>query len=163
MAHLASADGADWIPAGPFRAYVRHLLDAADLPWAALAVLSDVPAAQLRSLLFGRRSGRPLRRLHPQTAARLLAIDSAQLRTLRYSRTDARATRGLLISLVEQGWSTTALARAAELSLSDLRLIMAGASTEVTHRTAVLIETHALLNLPPHLRRHACEDELVAA
>lgn len=162
MTHLVSAD-ADWIPAAPFRAYVRHLLEAADLPWCALAVLSDVPAAQLRSLLFGRRGGRPLRRLHPHTAARLLCLDAGQLRTLRYSRCDAGATRGLLIHLAEHGLSQAELAKTAELSRSDLRLILEGARTDVTHRVAVLVEAHALLVLPPHLRRHVHDDDLVAA
>lgn len=162
MTHLVSTDE-DWIPAAPFRAYVRHLLEAADLPWSALAVLSDVPAAQLRSLLFGRRGGRPLRRLHPHTAARLLCLNASQLRALRYSRCDARATRGLLMNLADHGLTQVDLAKTAELSRSDLRLILEGTSAEVTHRRAVLVEAHALLVLPPRLRRHTYDDDLVAA
>ncbi len=158
-----SNDDADWIPATPFRAYVRHLLEAADLPWCALAVLSDVPPAQLRSLLFGRRGGRPLRRLHPHTAARLLCLDAGQLRALRYGRCDAGATRGLLLRLVEHGLSHAELAATAELTRSDLRLLLDGAKTDITQRLAVLVEARALLVLPPHLRRHVYDDDLAAA
>lgn len=164
MTQLVTTDAdAEWIPADPFRSYVRHLLEAAELPWTALAVLSDVPAAQLRSLLFGRRGGRPLRRLHPHTAARLLSLNASQLRMLRYSRCAAGATRELLGNLAAHGLANAELARAAELSRSELSLILSGSTTDITHRVAVLVEAQALLVLPPHLRRHVCDDDLLAA
>jgi hypothetical protein len=72
-----------WVQAAPFRALVTRLIDITGMPWPELAHEACVPPAVVHRLIFG-RGGRQPRRIPPDCARRLLALDESAL--LRVSR-----------------------------------------------------------------------------
>ncbi len=69
-----------WVPAAPFRALLVHLIELSGLPWPVLAQHAGLPPSLVERLLSS--PGRALRRIPPECARRLLALDEAQLRRL---------------------------------------------------------------------------------
>ncbi|MGI8456506.1 MAG: hypothetical protein ACR2LI_00115 [Propionibacteriaceae bacterium] len=72
----------DWLPAGPFRAHVRHVSVITGTPWPVLAVLARVSLPAVRSLVVGRhgRGDSSVRRLCPDVAERLFELTSMRVR-----------------------------------------------------------------------------------
>jgi len=97
-----SVDG--WVEAAPFRAHLRHLMAVADLSPAAVAVLVGISPSLAHRLLHG-RGGRPVRRVNPDTARRLLRVTSADARAVRRRVVSARPTVHHLHQLRRAGWS----------------------------------------------------------
>lgn len=75
---LWSIDPGTWVEAAPFRAHLRHLMDATGQPWQVVAEVARISLPDAHRLLHGRR-GRPVRRISPQTASRLFWVDRRQL------------------------------------------------------------------------------------
>ena len=99
-----------WVLAAPFRAHVLHSVEAAGIPWPAFAIETGIPVQAIRSLLFGRQ-GRPLKRLTPRLAARLLRVQPADLHGLHRTYVCADVTAHRLGALLRGGVDPLRLAR----------------------------------------------------
>lgn len=73
-----SIDPGSWVEAAPFRAHLRHLMEASGQPWQVVAKVARISLPDAHRLLHGRH-GRPVRRISPQTASRLFWVDRRQL------------------------------------------------------------------------------------
>jgi hypothetical protein len=73
-----------WVEAAPFRALLRHLMAVGAMTSDEIAALAGIPARLADRLLNG-RNGRPLLRICPVTAARLLLVSEWSLRAARRS------------------------------------------------------------------------------
>ena len=79
-----------WVDAGPFRALLRHLMAVGAMTSDEIAALAGIPARLADRLLNG-RNGRPLQRICPVTAARLLLVSEWSVRTARRPTTERAA------------------------------------------------------------------------
>ncbi|MDR1450488.1 MAG: hypothetical protein LBI84_09905 [Propionibacteriaceae bacterium] len=111
----AAADPALWVPSAPIRRYVQHLISEVGVPWRVIACQADVPAAVVRTLLFG-RSGRLRPKLEREMARRLLSITAPGLDSLRRHLVDTGETRRRIRRLLEAGAALPAVARCLGLS-----------------------------------------------
>jgi len=84
MAARAKGNGASdqWVDAGPFRAQLRFLMASGSLTVDDVAAVAGISARLADRLLHG-RDGRPLRRISPDTARRLIQISDQQVQALR--------------------------------------------------------------------------------
>ncbi|MDR1214743.1 MAG: hypothetical protein LBK54_11785 [Propionibacteriaceae bacterium] len=114
-----------WVSAAPFRSYVVHLMDAADVPWRVVAQRAGVPAAVIHTLLFGRR-GRPRPTIPSQFAGSLLALSAAELRGLRLQRVAAPPTQRRVQALLEAGLPLSQVARWLGLDRPSCRQLASG-------------------------------------
>lgn len=124
MVLTTPAVDAAWVDAGPFRAHLRHLMAVGSLDVVEVAVVLGLPTGSVRHLLEG-RAGRPLRRISPWTARRLLLVRPADVRHLRWALTPADAARGALGRLRESGWSLEDVASAVGSGVDELTLLAA--------------------------------------
>ena len=108
-----------WVDAAPFRAHVRHLMTVGRLDLDEVAVVLGMPTGPVRHLLHG-RAGRPVRRISPCTARRLLLVRTAHVRLLRSTLTPADGARRALGRLVAGGWSREEVAATLRLDVADL-------------------------------------------
>lgn len=138
MRALSSLNRRDqWVDAAPFRAHVRHAVSVADVPWQVLAVVSGVPLPAVRSLLFG-RSGRPLPRIEPRLATRLLRVSGTHLQALSTLRVGAHDTSELLRDALVAGVEPLRLARWCRLTPTELALLVDGEATACSRLTEAL-------------------------
>ncbi|MBP8918224.1 MAG: hypothetical protein KBG85_00805 [Micropruina sp.] len=131
-------EGRSWIDAAPFRAHVLHVAESAGVPWPAVAVVSGVPLASVRTLLFGRR-GRRQTRIGPQAAARLLNVGVTDLAGLRNGRVPAASTATRLRRLLAAGADPLLLARWCDLRNADLARLADGDVPACSRLTAALV------------------------
>ncbi|MVA77353.1 hypothetical protein GC722_15180 [Auraticoccus sp. F435] len=125
-----------WVLAAPFRAHLRHVASATGLPWRALALAAGVEPALVRALLHG-RAGRPLKRLHPESAARLLRLGTDTAAQLS-QQVAAGPVHALLRDLVAEGAGEAELAAWLQLPRAQVRALADGSATSCTARTALL-------------------------
>ncbi|MDR1388084.1 MAG: hypothetical protein LBJ44_10995 [Propionibacteriaceae bacterium] len=137
-----------WVSAAPFRRYVVHLMEAADVPWRVVAQRAGVPAPAVRTLLFGRR-GRPRPTFPSQFAQSLLALSPAELRGLRRHRVSSQPTQRRVQALLESGQTLGQVARWLGLDEPSCRQLATGQSPVCS----ALVEA---------LARAACEAHRVA-
>lgn len=123
--------------AAPFRAHVRHAIEAAAVPWAAVAVAAGVSLPAVHALLAG-RAGRPLPRIEPRLAARLLHLDAGDLIAMRSVRVSAALTCRRLRGLLAAGVDPLRLARWCQIGLTELTLLVDGDATSCTQLTETL-------------------------
>lgn len=97
-----------WLDAAPFRAYVLHVLGASALSARELAVLVDVSFSLMRRLLGG--TGRPLRRIDPISAGRLLSVTPRDARCARTRTVPAEPAVEALWSWIDRGRDLAELA-----------------------------------------------------
>lgn len=100
-----------YVDAGPVRAHVLKLRDAG-LGYKRVAELADVSAGGMSKLMYGDygRGTPPSKRVRPETAAAILAVE-ANLDTLGAAvLVDAAGTRRRLHALAAMGWSLAKLA-----------------------------------------------------
>lgn len=76
------ADIGFWVDAAPFRALLRHLMAVGAMTSDEIATLAGIPT-RLADRLLGGRNGRPLQRICPITAARLLLVSECSVRAAR--------------------------------------------------------------------------------
>jgi hypothetical protein len=121
-----------WVPAAPFRAHLRLLLDFTGLPWPVIALQADVSPRLVRRLLFVDR-GRRLPKLPRDSAIRLLLLNDVSLAELAHTRVPAEETRGHLVELLTQGCPVPRLARYCRLSVPELmKTLSAPSCSELT-------------------------------
>lgn len=114
-----------WVQAAPFRAHVRHLIDATGIPWRAVAIAARVPPASVRTLLAG-REGRLRPRISRRTAECLMAVRVDDLREARFIPVPAARTGRMLSALRRQGLSWEELAAMLGTDAVTLARIAAG-------------------------------------
>ncbi len=141
MRALASAQPATrhstWVDAAPFRAHVRHAVEAAAVPWPAVAVATGVSLPAVHALLVG-RAGRPQTRIEPRLAGRLLRIGADELIAMRSLRVPAARTGARLRNLLAAGVDPLWVARWCQIGLNELTLLVEGEATSCTQLTETL-------------------------
>jgi hypothetical protein len=125
-----------------------------------IARLAGLSASHVRELVPHARTGRrPIQRVRPETAQRLLAIALADANRAPRSHVDATGTRRRLQALVAIGWTHTALA--AELCRSATSLARSMTSETVTPKTARQV-SDLYDRLWDNRPQHATDEELTA-
>lgn len=136
---VADFDPSTWVEAAPFRACLRHTLGATGLGLSALAVLLELPASELRTLLVGRR-GRPCRRIRPETARRLLSATRIHGEDLRRCWPAGEAARGQLRDLLDHGMGLGEIATATRVGTDQLRALLADPGVALPQRSLVVLQ-----------------------
>lgn len=126
-----------WVDAAPFRAHLRRVLAAADVPWPAVAVAAGIPVATVHTLLFG-RAGRPQARIDPRVAARVLRVEPRDLRLLGLVRVDAWATVERLRAALAAGLDPLQLARWCRIPPDELAALVDGESATCSRLTQAM-------------------------
>jgi hypothetical protein len=100
-----------YVDAAPARAHVRAL-QAYGLGWKRVAALAGVPTGSVSKLLYGspQRGMGPSKRVRPETAARLLAVQPTPENLGGGAAVDATGTRRRLQALLAAGWPQAQLA-----------------------------------------------------
>lgn len=124
--------------AAPFRAHVRHTIAGSGVPWPAVAITAGVSLAAVHALLGG-RTGRPLARIEPGLASRLLRVDAAGLAALRSLRVPAGLTSERLRKLLAGGDDPLRLARWCQIDPGELALLIDGDAATCTRLTETLV------------------------
>jgi predicted transcriptional regulator len=125
---------APFVDAAPVRAHIETLREAG-IGVDQIALLAGISSSHVRELVPHARTGRrPIQRVRPETAQRLLAIAVTSVNRASRSHVDATGTRRRLQALVAIGWAQQALA--AELGRSTTSLARTMTSEAVTARTA---------------------------
>jgi hypothetical protein len=140
IAHRDEPDYA-WVPAAPFRAHLHRLRAESGLPWSVIALAAGVPPALVQSLVLGRR-GRPVRRISPAAASRLLGLDVGLLRKLPRRRVDAAPTTARVRHLLAQGCDIARLAEWCRCTPAQVRALLRG--SRCSELTALLVEAACL-------------------
>jgi hypothetical protein len=130
MAGYAARDeaGAQWVDAGPFRAQLRYLMAIGSLSVDDVAAVAGIPARLADRLLHG-RNGRPLRRISPDTARRLIQISDQHVQALRRIVVPSAPARLQLSRLYRAGWENLAIAQRVRVPAPALIELAAGAET----------------------------------
>jgi hypothetical protein len=130
MAALAEHDGVSgqWVDAGPFRAQLRYLMASGSLSVDDVAAIAGISARMADHLLHG-RDGRPLRRISPETARRLIQISGQHVQALRRTMVPAAPARLQLGRLQRAGWENLAIAERVRVAASELVELAAGVDT----------------------------------
>jgi transcriptional regulator with XRE-family HTH domain len=108
-----------WVDAGPFRAQLRYLMASGSLTLEDVAAVAGISARLADRLLHG-RDGRPLRRISPDTARRLIQISDQHVRALRRIMVPAASARLQLRRLYRAGWDDLAIARQVRVAVPEL-------------------------------------------
>ena len=130
MAVLAKTDdaGDQWVDARPFRAQLRYLMASGSLSVDDVAAVAGISARLAYHLLHG-RDGRPLRRISPDTARRLIQISHQQIQALRRIMVPAASARLQLRRLHGAGLENLAIAELVRVAVPELLELASGADT----------------------------------
>jgi hypothetical protein len=130
MAVLANEDAVSdqWVDAGPFRAQLRYLMASGSLTVDDVAAVAGISARLAGRLLHG-RDGRPVRRISPDTARRLIQISDQQVQALRRIMVPAAPARMQLHRLHRAGLADLAIAERVRIAVPELVELTAGADT----------------------------------
>jgi hypothetical protein len=130
MAARAKGNGVSdqWVDAGPFRAQLRFLMASGSLTVDDVAAVAGISARLADRLLHG-RDGRPLRRISPDTARRLIQISDQQVQALRRIMVPAAAARLQLRRLHRAGLEDSAIAERVRVAVPELLELASGADT----------------------------------
>ena len=120
--------GDHWVDAGPFRAQLRYLMASGALSVEDVAAVAGISARLADRLLHG-RDGRPLRRISPDTARRLIQISDQQVQALRRIMVPAAPARMQLHRLHRAGLADLAIAERVRTAVPELVELTAGADT----------------------------------
>lgn len=131
-----------WVEASPFRALVRYLSSSTALSWRAIALHAGVPPRVIDALLHGRQ-GRPLRRLPPDIARRLLALRAESLDALSRQAVPVAETASTLCALRHRGWTNRTIAGICRLDPGEIEALAGAARGFTTRRTALVIAAAA--------------------
>lgn len=113
-----------WVEAGPFRSHLRFLMAAGGLSAAEVAVLAGLAPRFTSALLVG-RAERPVRRISPEHARRLLRLTPSGLRAAASCQVPARLARRPAELLMAAGWTLDELAGLLRLSAADTAALLA--------------------------------------
>src|SRR6185312_10533844 len=130
MAGLAEREGlaGTWVDARPFRAQLRYLMASGSLTVDDVAAVAGISPRLADRLLHG-RDGRPLRRISPDTARRLIQISDQHVRALRRIQVPAAPARLQLRRLQRAGWEDPVTADRVRVTAPELAELAAGAET----------------------------------
>jgi plasmid maintenance system antidote protein VapI len=117
-----------WVDAGPFRAQLRYLMASGSLSVDDVAAVAGISARMADRLLHG-RNGRPLRRISPDTARRLIQISDQHVQGLRRIMVSSALARLQLRRLYRAGWENLAIAHRVRVPAPELIELAAGAET----------------------------------
>lgn len=112
----------DWVQAAPFRAHVRHVCEASGHPWPVVAMRAGVSLALTDHLLHG-RSGRPLRRIARDSAARLLSVTPEVAARVASESVPAEVSQRLAAVLAARSLTPDEVADAAGLERTAVRAL----------------------------------------
>lgn len=119
MTTLLAPAAQGWVLADPFRAHLRQLSAITGWPAEVLAVAAGVQPRLARHLVGG-RDGRRVRRLCPDDAAALLALDAAEVTASAQLLVPVAATVRRLARLLVAGERVDDLAERCRLSRAEL-------------------------------------------
>jgi len=130
MAMRADSDdvGDQWVDAGPFRAQLRYLMASGSLSVDDVAAVTGISARLADRLLHG-RNGRPVRRISPETARRLIQVSDQHVQALRRVMVPAAPARVQLGRLHRAGWEDSAIAERVCVAAPELVELASGADT----------------------------------
>lgn len=114
----------------PFRAHLRHVSDAAGVPWPILVLAAGLPLGLGRRLVEAPPTSVPT--IPAEAAARLLSLTPASARALGVRLVPAGPATGRVRALLRLGWTPVPLARTLGLTGTEFRALVAGTSPEVT-------------------------------
>jgi plasmid maintenance system antidote protein VapI len=117
-----------WVDAGPFRAQLRFLMASGSLTVDDVAAVAGISARLADRLLHG-RDGRPLRRISPDTARRLIQISDQHVQALRRIMVPAAPARLQLRRLRRAGLEEPAIAERLRVTVPELVELASGAET----------------------------------
>jgi len=120
--------GGHWVDAGPFRAQLRYLMASGALSVEDVAAVAGISARLADRLLYG-RDGRPLRRISPDTARRLIQISDQHVQALRRIMVPAAPARLQLRRLHRAGWDDLAIAQRVRVAVPELLELANGGDT----------------------------------
>jgi hypothetical protein len=148
---------APFVDAAPVRAHIQTLREAG-IGVERIARLAGISSSHVRELVPHTRTGRrPIKRVRPETARRLLAIGVTHTNRASRSHVDSTGTRRRLQALIAIGWTDRALAT--ELCRSTTSLTRSMTSETVTARTARQV-SHLYERLWDKQPHHGTDDEL---
>lgn len=139
LAHSTADIDWRWVTAAPFRAHLRHLLNETGLPWRVVAGEAGLPDRVVRNLLHG-REGRPLRRIAPHYARRLLRLEAHQLSNALRELVPASAAHAAAHRLLGSAWSAADIAVTAEVTIPEADALLLGRLDRVPRRVQVLLD-----------------------
>lgn len=116
-AQVGRIDG--WVDAQPFRALLWHLMSTSALSTEDIATVAGVPPRLAHHLAHG-RAGRPLRRISPDVAGRLLVLTPRHLAFLGRLAVPSGPARLQLRRLRRAGWDDVVIAQRVGSSAADL-------------------------------------------
>lgn len=125
-AAIGRIDG--WVDAQPFRAHLWHLMTTTALNTEDIATVAGVPTRLAYHLAHG-RAGRPLRRISPDAAGRLLALTPRHLALLGRITVPAAPARLQLRRLRRAGWDDVLIAERVGSTAADLDRLATSGST----------------------------------
>jgi hypothetical protein len=130
MAQVAKNSGLSeqWVDARPFRAQLRFLMASGSLTVDDVAAVAGISARLADRLLHG-RDGRPLRRISPDTARRLIQVSDQQVQALRRIMVPAAPARLQLRRLYRAGLEEPAIAERVRVAVPELVELASGAET----------------------------------
>ncbi len=114
-----------WLDPAPFRAHVIHLTASSGLTPRELAALARVSVRLIQRLVNG-RDGRPMRRIDPISAGRLLALTPLEAGLVRSRLVPAERSRSVLLTLRSRGRSVASLARLTGTTATEVEGLAAG-------------------------------------
>jgi hypothetical protein len=117
-----------WVDAGPFRAQLRFLMASGSLTVDDVAAVAGISARLADRLLHG-RGGRPLRRISPDTARRLIQISDQHVQALRRIMVPAAPARLQLRRLHRLGLEDPGIAERVRVAVPELVELASGADT----------------------------------
>jgi hypothetical protein len=120
--------GEQWVDARPFRAQLRFLMASGSLTVDDVAAVAGISARLADRLLHG-RDGRPLRRISPDTARRLIQVSDQQVQALRRIMVPAAPARLQLRRLYRAGLEEPAIAERVRVAVPELVELASGAET----------------------------------
>jgi hypothetical protein len=150
---------APFVDAAPVRTHIETLREAG-IGVDQIARLAGISSGHVRELVPHARTGRrPIQRVRPDTAERVLAVAVTDANRASRSHVDATGARRRLQALIAIGWTRTALA--ADLCRSTASLTRSMTSETITARTACQVSDlyERLWDKQP---QHATDDERTA-
>jgi len=138
-----------YVDAGPARQHVR-LLASQGIGWKRAADLAGVSTGAVSKLLYGGPGDRPpSRRIRPETAAAILAVQPSRAALGGKTHVDATGTRRRLQALVAIGWSQAKLARRLGMLPSNFSDVMGRENVTAATARAVSALYDELWATPP--------------
>lgn len=167
-----SRNSRSWVAADPFRALLRHLLTASQLPVHHLAVKVGLSTPLCVRLLAdpcrppGLPGARPIQRIPRDLAEQLMRTDAVSLCAELDVMLSAHRARATIRDLLTDGHRLTTLARITGLPVATLDGLAAGTTTNCTgrvdtalHAARVWAETHPAVDAPVRRPQHRVDTD----